>query len=114
MTRLSATLSASVLTSECLPNSPNYPNYPSLSATNGHPTGFTRCFACLIWIYSWRRSSPVSSQEMSKSRSSTSPTRQSHEVRGSPTKLAGDKTGPTVGLDSFAIQTAKKTFTVSP
>ena len=117
MTRLSATLSASVLTSECLPNYPNYPNYPSLSATNGHPTGFTRCFACLIWIewiYSWRRSPPVSSQEMSKSRSSTSPTRQSHEVRGSPTKLAGDKTGPTVGLDSFAIQTAKKTFTVSP
>ena len=99
------------------PNFPNYPNYPSLSATNGHPTGFTRCFACLIWIewiYSWRRSPPVSSQEMSKSRSSTSPTRQSHEVRGSPTKLAGDKTGPTVGLDSFAIQTAKKTFTVSP
>ena len=66
MTRLSATLSASVLTSECLPNYPNYPNYPSLSATNGHPnypnypnypslsatnghpTGFTRCFACLI------------------------------------------------------------------
>ena len=80
------------------------------------PTGVTHGFACLIWIelgYSLLRSPLASSQEMAKSRSSTSPTRQSHEVRGSPTKLAGDKMGPTVGLDSFAIQTAKKTFTVS-
>ena len=108
------------------------------------PTGVTHGFACLIWIelgYSLLRSPLASSQEMAKSRPSTSPTRQSHEVRGSPTKLAvgsdcvclrligldclppqvrgsptklaGDKMGPTVGLDSFAIQTAKKTFTVS-